>query len=133
MTQVLVPRASGVLSAVGLIAAERRRDLVESGPLAGDDLDCGTVAKVVRRLAERGRDGARRPGRRDPRRPTVPPLRGPGLRAHGPRRRERDPDELRKAFDEAHDERYGYAPDPDASLELVTGGVAAALPAAELP
>ena len=45
---------------------------------------------------------------------------------------EPDPDELRRAFDRAHDERYGYS-DPDAQLELVTVRVAAALPGAEPP
>ena len=42
------------------------------------------------------------------------------------------PDELRAAFDRAHEERYGYA-DPEADLELVTVRVAAALPGAEPP
>jgi N-methylhydantoinase A/oxoprolinase/acetone carboxylase beta subunit len=41
-----------------------------------------------------------------------------------------DPEELRGAFDRAHDERYGYS-DPDAALELVTVRVAVALPGAE--
>jgi N-methylhydantoinase A/oxoprolinase/acetone carboxylase beta subunit len=41
-----------------------------------------------------------------------------------------DPGELRRAFDRAHEERYGYA-DPGASLELVTIRVAVALPGAE--
>ncbi|HYY05634.1 MAG TPA: hydantoinase/oxoprolinase family protein, partial [Candidatus Limnocylindria bacterium] len=38
MRRVVVPQASGVLSALGLIVSERRRDLVESVLLAGDDL-----------------------------------------------------------------------------------------------
>ena len=41
-----------------------------------------------------------------------------------------DPDELRRAFDRAHEERYGYA-DRDAGLELVSVRVAVALPGAE--
>ena len=41
-----------------------------------------------------------------------------------------DPAELRRAFDRAHEERYGYS-DPDARLELVTVRVAVALPGAE--
>jgi N-methylhydantoinase A/oxoprolinase/acetone carboxylase beta subunit len=43
-----------------------------------------------------------------------------------------EPDELRDAFDRAHEERYGYA-DPEAELELVTVRVAAALPGTEPP
>ena len=35
MTQVIVPRASGVLSALGMVVSERRRDLVESVLLTG--------------------------------------------------------------------------------------------------
>ena len=38
MRRVLVPVASGVLSALGLVVSERRRDLVESVLLAGDEL-----------------------------------------------------------------------------------------------
>src|SRR3954451_14800925 len=38
MRQILVPAASGVLSAVGLVVSERRRDLVESVLLRGDEL-----------------------------------------------------------------------------------------------
>ena len=56
MRRVLVPVASGVLSALGLVVSERRRDLVESVLLAGDDLTREQVAEVVERLAERGRD-----------------------------------------------------------------------------
>ena len=41
-----------------------------------------------------------------------------------------DPAELRRAFDRAHEDRYGYS-DPDANLELVTIRVAVALPGAE--
>ena len=42
-----------------------------------------------------------------------------------------DPAELRRAFDRAHADRYGYE-DPEAELELVTVRVAAALPGGEL-
>ena len=41
-----------------------------------------------------------------------------------------DPEDLRRAFDRAHEERYGYA-DRDAGLELVSVRVAVALPGAE--
>ena len=55
MRRVLVPVASGVLSAFGLVVAERRRDLVESVLLAGDDLTTDRIAEAVERLADRGR------------------------------------------------------------------------------
>ena len=41
-----------------------------------------------------------------------------------------DPDELRRAFDRAHEERYGYC-GPRAGLELVSVRVAVALPGAD--
>ena len=41
-----------------------------------------------------------------------------------------DPEDLRRAFDRAHEERYGYA-DRDAGLELVSVRVAVALPGAK--
>jgi N-methylhydantoinase A len=131
MDRVLVPRASGVLSAVGLIAAERRRDLVESVLLAGDELTTEAVAEVVERLAERGRSesggaGAEVRAAYDLR------YAGQAFELTVPGAERPDPDELRRAFDGAHEERYGYA-DPDASLELVTVRVAVAEPAAELP
>src|SRR3954470_17511969 len=131
MRTLLVPRASGVLSAVGLIAAERRRDLVESVLLAGDDLTTEAAAGVVERLAKRGREELDAP---DAEIRASYDLRyaGQAFELTVPGAERPDPDDLRTAFDEAHDERYGYS-DPDASLELVTVRVAAALPTADLP
>jgi N-methylhydantoinase A len=131
MKRVLVPRASGVLSAVGLIAAERRRDLVESVLLAGDDLTRDAVAEVVGKLAERGREELSAP---DAGVRAAYDLRyaGQAFELTVPGDERPDPDDLREAFDAAHEERYGYA-DPDAELELVTVRVAAVLEPAELP
>jgi N-methylhydantoinase A len=56
MTRVVAPVASGVLSALGLVVSERRRDVVESVLLAGDDLTRERVAEIVARLGERGRE-----------------------------------------------------------------------------
>src|SRR5689334_11005945 len=56
MRRVVVPQASGVLSALGLIVSERRRDLVESVLLSGDELTRETIAEAVERLAVRGRE-----------------------------------------------------------------------------
>jgi N-methylhydantoinase A len=131
MTRVLVPRSSGVLSAVGLIASERRRDLVESVLLSGDALTRDAIAEAVERLAERGREELGEP---DAELRATYDLRyaGQAFELTIPGEPAPDPDDLRRAFDEAHDERYGYS-DPDAELELVTIRVAAALPATELP
>ena len=139
MRRVIAPIASGVLSALGLVVSERRRDVVESVLLGGEDLTREAVTEVVERLAERAREGVR-------------PLESPPLKGSDPLIRATydlryagqafelsvdgslspAPDELRAAFDRAHEERYGYA-DPGADLELVTVRVAAALPGAEPP
>jgi N-methylhydantoinase A len=140
MRRVLVPVASGVLSAFGLVVAERRRDLVESVLLTGGDLTTDRIAEAVDRLADRGREelrdaaGSRATGvrEREPEVRATYELRYEGqafeLPVEGDSRP--DPAELRRAFDRAHEDRYGYA-DPGADLELVTIRVAVALPGAE--
>src|SRR5215213_1167844 len=133
---VLVPVASGVLSAFGLVVAERRRDLVESVLLAGEDLTAEAIAAVVDRLAERGIDELREPGEAVARGDEPEPHATYDLRYEGqafelqvPGDPAPDPTELRSAFDRAHEERYGYA-DREAGLELVSVRVAVALPGA---
>lgn len=90
MPTVLVPAAAGVLSALGLVAAEERRDAVRSYvvPLA----NAGAIPST-------GEADLRYAGQSFEL--TV---------ALGPRLAER--------FHEAHADRYGYA-DPDRPLELV--------------
>jgi N-methylhydantoinase A len=131
MRQVLVPRASGVLSAVGLIAAERRRDLVESVLLSGSDLTTEAAAGVVAKLAERGGEELGAPGA-EVRASYDLRYAGQAFELTVPGDARPGPDDLRRAFDGAHEERYGYS-DRDATLELVTVRVAVALPAAEVP
>lgn len=128
MGRVVVPRASGVLSALGLIVSERRRELVQSVLLAGDELTREAVSEVVARLAERGRDELE-DGEGSPEiRPAYDlRYRGQAFELSVPGAEEPAPGELRAAFEAAHEERYGYA-DPDAELELVTVRVAVALP-----
>jgi N-methylhydantoinase A len=129
MRRVLVPVASGVLSAFGLVVAERRRDLVESVLLAGDELTPERIAAAVGRLAERGREELR--GAEPELRATYD-LRYEGQAFELPVEGDPapDPEELRRAFDRAHEDRYGYS-DASAGLELVTVRVAVALPGAE--
>jgi N-methylhydantoinase A len=131
MDTVIVPYASGVLSAVGLIAAERRRDLVESVLLAGDGLTMEAVAEVVERLAERGREELAAPDAEV--RPAFD-LRyaGQAFELTVPGAARPDPGDLRQAFERAHDERYGYT-DEGSELELVTVRVAVAVQPDELP
>ena len=131
MSRVIAPVSSGVLSALGLIVSERRRDVAQSVLLGGDDLTAEAVAEVVAQLGERGREelGA----------PDAELRAGYDLRYSGqafeltvPGELEPDPGDLRTAFDHAHEEHYGYV-DGDAELELVTVRVAAALEGAHAP
>ena len=52
MERVLCPRASGVLSALGLIASERRRDTARTVLLSGADLTAARIAAEVAELRE---------------------------------------------------------------------------------
>ena len=61
----------GVLSALGLVVSERRRDVVESVLLGGEALTARAVGEAVARLGERGARRAGRTRRRAARRPTT--------------------------------------------------------------
>ena len=114
MRRVLVPVASGVLSAFGLVVAERRRDLVESVLLAGDDL----TARGDRRGGGAARPSAAARSWRgaEPEVRATYDLRYEGQAFELPVEGDPapDPDELRRAFDRAHEDRYGYS-DADAA------------------
>jgi N-methylhydantoinase A/oxoprolinase/acetone carboxylase beta subunit len=103
ITRIVVPRAAGVLSALGLAAAERRRDSAQSVLLRGAELTDAALAELAGPADEVTWD-ARYAGQshelalRD-----VPP------RAEA----------LRDAFAAAHEERYGYRDDAS-EVELVT-------------
>ncbi len=130
MRRVVVPRASGVLSALGLVVSERRRELVRSELLSGDELTREAVANAVAELAGRGREELGSP---DAEMRVRCDLRYAGQAFELTIAAEQEPDtgELRRAFDTAHEQRYGYS-DPDATLELVTLRVAVALPGEQL-
>jgi N-methylhydantoinase A/oxoprolinase/acetone carboxylase beta subunit len=103
ITRIVVPRAAGVLSALGLAAADRRRDDARSVLLRGDALTDDALAELAAgadqvtwdvRYAGQSHELA---------------LRGTAPRA----------DAVREAFAALHEERYGYR-DDDADVELVT-------------
>jgi N-methylhydantoinase A len=145
ISRIVVPRASGVLSALGLLVSERRRDLAESVLLTGDALTREAVARTVERLAQRGRTDLgvadttlrKAPGDFGRAASTTAvrasyDLRYAGqafeLTVHGGTAPE--PAALRQAFNTVHHDHYGFY-DEDAELELVTVRVAVAQPGAE--
>ena len=135
MGRIVVPSASGVLSALGMIVSERRRDLVESVLLTGEGFRREAVAEVVGRLARRGREelaaGATADSPEQELRASYDlRYRGQAFELTIPGEEEPEPRDLRRAFDAAHEERYGYA-DDSAELELVTVRVAVAEPGRE--
>jgi N-methylhydantoinase A/oxoprolinase/acetone carboxylase beta subunit len=101
--RIVVPRAAGVLSALGLAAADRRHDVAQSVLLRGAALNDGALHDLAGDADEVTWD-ARYTGQshelalRD-----IPPEAGA----------------LREAFAAAHEERYGYR-DDGAEVELVT-------------
>ncbi|HLH13285.1 MAG TPA: hydantoinase/oxoprolinase family protein, partial [Solirubrobacteraceae bacterium] len=128
ISRLLCPRASGVLSALGLAAAAPRWDAARTVMLQGDSLSRVRVERERQRLVEEaaaalGTDGhvARVRVRHE--------LRYRGQSFELPVEEELDPagelaaglspDELRGAFERAHEQRYGYA-DADAHVQLVT-------------
>lgn len=125
--RVLCPRAAGVLSALGLVVSDRRRDRARSVLLSEAELQPDRIAAVVSELSAEAR--AELPLARIE---VAYELRYRGqafeLRIEGPERP--DPSFLRDSFDRAHEERYGYS-DPAAELELVSVRVTAVEPGAK--
>jgi len=128
MRRVVIPAASGVLSALGMVVSERRVDVVDSVLLSGDDLTQDAVDDVVRRLVERARGELGADG--GDVRPSFD-VRYAGQAFELAVSTGTSPDDLRRAFDQAHEERYGYD-DPEAEIELVTVRVSVALPGADV-
>jgi N-methylhydantoinase A len=124
MGRILCPRASGVLSALGLLASERRRDTARTVLVSGEDLTGDRVAAEVAEL--RGSIGA---GMEEAAAEATYELRYSGqafeLAIAGPVRP--DPAELAERFAAEHERRYGYR-DPDADVELVNIRLALVVP-----
>jgi N-methylhydantoinase A len=135
MSTILCPRASGVLSALGLAAAERRATEQRTVLLAGDELTDGALAQARAELldaahatlaAARGAGGGVRSA-------VAYDVRYRG-QAHELTVRDLDDPEvgaLRAAFEDLHGERYGYR-DEAAPIEVVTIRATASEPGPEL-
>jgi N-methylhydantoinase A len=124
ISRILCPRASGVLSALGLCAGDRRRDTARTVMLGGSDLSAERIAAEVGRTiaaAGAGIEGA------EPE--VVYEMRYAGqafeLAVRGPV--EPDPEDLKRRFELAHEERYGHR-DPDGEIVLVDIGLALVAP-----
>ena len=122
--RILCPRASGVLSALGLCASDRRRDTARTVMLSGEQLSAARIAREVEDLittAGADLDGA------SPE--VVYEMRYAGqafeLAVPGPPRP--DPAELAAAFERLHEERYGHR-DPDGEVVLVDIRLALVVP-----
>jgi len=124
ITRMICPRASGVLSALGLIAAGRRRDTARTVLLSGDEITRERIAAEVRALGEpllEGLEGGELEVVYELR------YRGQAFELPVPGPAEPDPQRLAEDFAREHEARYGYR-DPAGVLELVTIRVAAAEP-----
>jgi N-methylhydantoinase A len=124
---ILCPRASGVLSALGLCASERRRDTARTVMLSGADLSAERIAAAVAELIAAAGAGI------DDARPEVTyEMRYDGqafeLPVPGPV--DPDPADLRERFERGHEQRYGHR-DPEGEVVLVDIRLALVVPGPE--
>jgi N-methylhydantoinase A len=128
--EIVCPRASGVLAALGLVVSPRRRDVQRSVLLSGDALTAAAVAKLVDELGEQARSEL---GDDDTELRAVYELRyrGQAFELAVAESLTPSPEALRDGFEAIHEERYGYR-DGDQELELVTLRVSATVPGAEV-
>jgi N-methylhydantoinase A len=126
--RIVCPRASGVLSALGLCASDRRRDTARTVMLAGADLSAERIAEEIGALIAAA--GAGLAGEAEPQ--LVYEMRYAGqafeLPVPGPRRP--DPAELAAEFERLHEERYGHR-DPEGEVVLVDIRLALVVPGPE--
>ncbi len=128
MRTILCPRAGGVLSALGLLGSERRRDTARTVMLRGERMTAGRIAAAVEDLRAGIADDlpeARLEAVYEMR------YRGQAFELPVPGPAAPDPAELRETFAGEHESRYGYR-DPEAEVELVTVRVALVEPGPEV-
>jgi N-methylhydantoinase A len=122
--RILCPRASGVLSALGLCASDLRRDTTRTVMLSGADLSAGRVAAEVDELLSR-LDG----DLGDAEHEVVFEMRyaGQAFELEVPGTTRPDPADLIARFEQAHERRYGHR-DPEGEVVLVDIRLAAVVP-----
>ncbi len=124
MDRILCPRTSGVLSALGLIASERRRDTARTVLLSGTELGAERLAREVeamRASLDGGLAGARLEVTYDMR------YLGQSFELPVPGPPDPDPRELAARFAEQHEARYGYREDASRA-EVVNVRIALVVP-----
>lgn len=121
--RVLCPRASGVLSALGLAAAAPRRDVAATVMLAGEKMTAERLGGEARRLLDRAADQLDGPLSRA-RVSWELRYRGQSFELAVEEDVDVSPERLREAFAQAHEERYGYR-DEQGEVELVNIRVSA--------
>jgi N-methylhydantoinase A len=122
--RILCPRASGVLSALGLIASDRRRDTARTVLLSGAALTAERIACELEELRDSlgaGLDGS------EPEASFEMRYRGQSFELAVPGQIDPDPAELAESFAAAHEARYGYR-EPGADVELVNIRLAMVVP-----
>jgi N-methylhydantoinase A len=122
--RLLCPRASGVLSALGLIASDRRRDTARTVMLRGAEMTAERIAReldALRASLGTGLEDARDEATFELR------YRGQAFELPIPGPLQPDPADLAERFAAEHERRYGYR-DPDADVELVTVRLAIIVP-----
>ncbi len=127
--RILCPRASGVLSALGLCASDRRRDTTRTVMLSGPALGAEHIADEVDDLiaALGGEEWE------DARAEVVYEMRyaGQAFELPIPGTTRPDPDDLKERFERAHLDRYGHK-DPSAEVVLVHIRLAMVAPGPQL-
>jgi N-methylhydantoinase A len=116
--KVLCPRASGVLAALGLVVSPRRRDVQRSVFLSGAELTAEAISAQVKELGERARE-ALQDHAAQLRATYELRYRGQAFELPIAASTSPGPDDLRRAFESEHEDRYGYSDDAQ-TLELVT-------------
>jgi N-methylhydantoinase A len=126
--RLLCPRASGVLSALGLVASERRRDTARTVMLRGEELSAERLAQEIaalRRSIGADLEDAVAELEFDMR------YVGQAFELTVPGDEEPDPRELIERFEALHERLYGHR-DADAPVELVNLRLALILPGPEV-
>jgi N-methylhydantoinase A len=127
IAEILCPRSSGVLSALGLCASDRRRDTARTVMLSGVELSAERIATEVGAMIEAG-GGALGDARPE----AVYGMRYAGQAFELPVSGPVEPDAARlvEDFERAHEERYGHR-DPDGEVVLVDIRLALVVPGPE--